>query len=74
MLLGLQALYKESKKHFDADEGFKERAQQAVVRLQGGDPLYVAVSPETNIGSTLQRNRLHPKAGNLYPCDCLLCQ
>ncbi|KDP30635.1 hypothetical protein JCGZ_16200 [Jatropha curcas] len=36
----LQAFYKESKKRFDIDSEFKERAQQAVVRLQGGEPKY----------------------------------
>ncbi|ESQ54659.1 hypothetical protein EUTSA_v10024637mg [Eutrema salsugineum] len=36
----LQAFYKESKSKFDLDPVFKEKAQQAVVRLQGGDPIY----------------------------------
>ncbi|XP_010545318.1 PREDICTED: arginine--tRNA ligase, chloroplastic/mitochondrial isoform X2 [Tarenaya hassleriana] len=36
----LQAFYKESKKKFDEDRDFKEKAQQGVVRLQGGDPKY----------------------------------
>ncbi|TXG48925.1 hypothetical protein EZV62_024800 [Acer yangbiense] len=36
----LQALYKESKQRFDEDPAFKARAQQAVVRLQGGEPKY----------------------------------
>ncbi|XP_077228431.1 arginine--tRNA ligase, cytoplasmic-like isoform X2 [Tasmannia lanceolata] len=36
----LQAFYKASKKKFDDDPSFKERAQQAVVRLQGGDAQY----------------------------------
>ncbi|XP_010539376.1 PREDICTED: arginine--tRNA ligase, cytoplasmic isoform X2 [Tarenaya hassleriana] len=36
----LQAFYKESKKKFDEDCDFKEKAQQGVVRLQGGDPKY----------------------------------
>ncbi|XP_010448293.1 PREDICTED: arginine--tRNA ligase, chloroplastic/mitochondrial-like isoform X1 [Camelina sativa] len=36
----LQVFYKASKHKFDMDEEFKEKAQQAVVRLQGGDPLY----------------------------------
>ncbi|XP_010438775.1 PREDICTED: arginine--tRNA ligase, chloroplastic/mitochondrial isoform X1 [Camelina sativa] len=36
----LQVFYKASKHKFDLDEEFKEKAQQAVVRLQGGDPLY----------------------------------
>ncbi len=34
----LQALYKASKKRFDAEEDFKARAREAVTRLQGGDP------------------------------------
>jgi arginyl-tRNA synthetase len=33
----LVAFYKESKARFDADPAFKERAQQEVVALQGGD-------------------------------------
>ncbi|KAG2256405.1 hypothetical protein Bca52824_075699 [Brassica carinata] len=36
----LQSFYKESKKFFDDDPDFKEKAQKAVVRLQGGDPIY----------------------------------
>ncbi|KAI4350782.1 hypothetical protein L6164_005198 [Bauhinia variegata] len=36
----LQAFYKASKLRFDSDPVFKERAQQAVVRLQGGEPKY----------------------------------
>ncbi|GLT61515.1 hypothetical protein SLA2020_342160 [Shorea laevis] len=36
----LQAFYKESKLRFDADPDFKERAQRAVVRLQGGEDRY----------------------------------
>ncbi|KAK2644602.1 hypothetical protein Ddye_019797 [Dipteronia dyeriana] len=36
----LQAFYKESKKRFDNDVLFKERAQKAVVRLQGGESKY----------------------------------
>uniref|UniRef100_A0A1J3CAN3 arginine--tRNA ligase n=1 Tax=Noccaea caerulescens TaxID=107243 RepID=A0A1J3CAN3_NOCCA len=37
----LQALYRESKAKFKRDPVFKEKAQRAVVRLQGGDPVYV---------------------------------
>ncbi|MCO5613462.1 hypothetical protein L7F22_067739 [Adiantum nelumboides] len=36
----LQALYKDSKRKFDEDPLFKEKAQQAVVLLQGGDKRY----------------------------------
>ncbi|XP_020528721.1 arginine--tRNA ligase, cytoplasmic isoform X1 [Amborella trichopoda] len=36
----LQLFYKASKKKFDEDNTFKERAQQAVVQLQGGSPNY----------------------------------
>ncbi|XP_027068247.1 arginine--tRNA ligase, cytoplasmic-like isoform X2 [Coffea arabica] len=36
----LQEFYKESKKKFDADSDFKERAQKAVVSLQGGEEKY----------------------------------
>jgi len=36
----LQAFYKASKQRFDEDAAFKERAQQAVVRLQGGEEKY----------------------------------
>uniref|UniRef100_A0A1J3FAE2 arginine--tRNA ligase n=2 Tax=Noccaea caerulescens TaxID=107243 RepID=A0A1J3FAE2_NOCCA len=36
----LQTFYKASKGKFDEDPDFKEKAQQAVVRLQGGDPIY----------------------------------
>ena len=34
----LATFYREAKKRFDADEDFKERARQAVVKLQAGDP------------------------------------
>ncbi|KAH9301197.1 hypothetical protein KI387_012780, partial [Taxus chinensis] len=36
----LQTFYKASKKKFDEDTAFKERAQQAVVRLQSGEDKY----------------------------------
>ncbi|KAL0726973.1 hypothetical protein Bca4012_023066 [Brassica carinata] len=36
----LQTFYKQSKLKFDLDDDFKEKAQKAVVRLQGGDPIY----------------------------------
>jgi arginyl-tRNA synthetase len=36
----LQVFYRESKLKFDLNPEFKEKAQQAVVRLQGGDPVY----------------------------------
>ncbi|KAJ0250983.1 Arginine--tRNA ligase [Hirschfeldia incana] len=36
----LQSFYKKSKKKFDEDPEFKEKAQKGVVRLQGGDPIY----------------------------------
>lgn len=36
----LQEFYKASKKRFDEDPAFKGRAQQAVVRLQGGETSY----------------------------------
>ncbi|KAH9624522.1 hypothetical protein KSS87_016576 [Heliosperma pusillum] len=37
----LQAFYKQSKKRFDDDAIFKEKAQKAVVQLQGGEPKYL---------------------------------
>ncbi|PRQ42164.1 putative arginine--tRNA ligase [Rosa chinensis] len=36
----LQEFYKQSNKRFDEDPAFKERAQAAVVSLQGGTPKY----------------------------------
>lgn len=36
----LEAFYKASKQRFDSDPAFKERAQKAVVSLQGGDEEY----------------------------------
>ncbi|KAL7204665.1 hypothetical protein ACSBR2_017729 [Camellia fascicularis] len=36
----LEAFYKASKQRLDSDPGFKERAQQAVVSLQGGEEKY----------------------------------
>ncbi|KAI6225152.1 putative arginine--tRNA ligase, cytoplasmic [Aphelenchoides fujianensis] len=41
-LADLQAFYKESKKRFDEDEAFKERAYECVVRLQNHDPEFIA--------------------------------
>ncbi|KAK9813474.1 hypothetical protein WJX73_001024 [Symbiochloris irregularis] len=38
----LEVLYKASKGHFDEDPEFKLRAQQAVKKLQGGDPEFLA--------------------------------
>lgn len=38
----LQAFYKESKKLFDEDEEFKKRAYSCVVKLQSGQPDYIA--------------------------------
>ncbi|VAH14910.1 unnamed protein product [Triticum turgidum subsp. durum] len=38
----LQVFYKASKQRFDEDAEFKDRAQQAVVRLQGGEEKYRA--------------------------------
>ncbi|KAF2929305.1 arginine--tRNA ligase, chloroplastic/mitochondrial isoform X1 [Oryza sativa Japonica Group] len=38
----LQTFYKASKNRFDGDAEFKDRAQQAVVRLQGGEERYRA--------------------------------
>ncbi|XP_063365332.1 arginine--tRNA ligase, cytoplasmic [Cydia amplana] len=38
----LQAFYKESKKRFDEDEVFKNRAYTCVVHLQSGHPEYIA--------------------------------
>uniref|UniRef100_A0A0D9WD57 arginine--tRNA ligase n=1 Tax=Leersia perrieri TaxID=77586 RepID=A0A0D9WD57_9ORYZ len=38
----LQTFYKASKHRFDGDPEFKDRAQQAVVRLQGGEERYRA--------------------------------
>ncbi|KAL7173518.1 hypothetical protein ACSBR2_032890 [Camellia fascicularis] len=37
---GTQAFYKASKQRLDSDLEFKERAQQAVVSLQGGEEKY----------------------------------
>jgi arginyl-tRNA synthetase len=34
----LDGFYKQARTKFDADEGFRERARQRVVALQGGDP------------------------------------
>ncbi|EOA34029.1 hypothetical protein CARUB_v10021527mg [Capsella rubella] len=36
----LQVFYRKAKLKFDLDQEFKEKAHQAVVRLQGGDPVY----------------------------------
>lgn len=38
----LQAFYKAAKQKFDGDPDFKQKAQQAVVRLQGGEEQYRA--------------------------------
>lgn len=40
----LQEFYKASKKRFDEDDLFKERAQEAVVRLQVSIPVLIFVA------------------------------
>ena len=40
----LQTLYRNSKKRFDEDGDFKQRAREAVKQLQGGNQLYVQAS------------------------------
>ncbi|KAG9130111.1 hypothetical protein Leryth_012855 [Lithospermum erythrorhizon] len=50
----LEAFYKASKERFDDDPGFKERAQQAVVSLQGGQEKYRKAW--TRICETSRRN------------------
>lgn len=40
----LEVFYKASKQHFDTDPAFKLRAQQAVTKLQAGDPDFLDVS------------------------------
>ena len=37
----VQKMYKASKKRFDEDAEFKDRARKAVTQLQGGDPQFV---------------------------------
>lgn len=37
----LQTMYKQSKKRFDEDPEFKERARKAVTQLQGGDAQFI---------------------------------
>ncbi|MGZ0149259.1 arginine--tRNA ligase [Kribbella sp. WER1] len=37
-LVGLQHLYERSRKHFDADSNFADKARRRVVALQSGDP------------------------------------
>ena len=37
----MQGMYKASKKRFDDDADFKERARRAVTLLQGGDPEFI---------------------------------
>ncbi|XVF88643.1 hypothetical protein PTKIN_Ptkin19aG0067300 [Pterospermum kingtungense] len=61
----LQAFYKASKQRFDADPAFKERAQQAVVRLQGGEDKYqrawaqICEISRTEFHKVYQRLRVH---------------
>ncbi len=37
----MQKMYKQSKKRFDEDPEFKERARKAVTQLQGGDAQFI---------------------------------
>ncbi len=37
----VQKMYKQSKKRFDEDPEFKERARKAVTQLQGGDAQFI---------------------------------
>ena len=40
--VAVQTMYKASKRRFDEDAEFKDRARKAVTQLQGGDPQFVA--------------------------------
>ena len=42
-LADLEEFYKAAKQHFDADEQFAVTARNSVVKLQGGDPDYLAI-------------------------------
>lgn len=41
LVIAVQTMYKQSKKKFDEDSEFKERARKAVTKLQGGDEQFI---------------------------------
>ena len=41
LIIAVQIMYKASKKKFDEDSEFKERARKAVTQLQGGDAQFI---------------------------------
>nr|XP_023882700.1 arginine--tRNA ligase, cytoplasmic-like isoform X1 [Quercus suber] len=59
----LQEFYKESKKRFDSDPDFKERAQKAVVRLQGGEQKYRKAWTQICEISRNEFNRVYQRLG-----------
>lgn len=59
----LQALYKASKKRFDDDPDFKTRAREAVTRLQGGDPQYVAAWQRICAASRAEFDQIYARLG-----------
>ena len=59
----LQALYKASKKRFDEDADFKTRAREAVTRLQGGEPAYVAAWERICAASRAEFNQIYARLG-----------
>ncbi|CAK9328276.1 unnamed protein product [Citrullus colocynthis] len=59
----LQTFYKASKQRFDSDPAFKERAQQAVVLLQGGEAKYRKAWAQICEISRNEFNRVYERLG-----------
>ncbi|KAL6784922.1 TSR1 [Auxenochlorella protothecoides x Auxenochlorella symbiontica] len=59
----LQVLYRAAKARFDADEGFKAAAREAVTQLQGGRPEYLEVWRRICAASRAEFQRIYDRLG-----------
>ncbi|WP_165988379.1 arginine--tRNA ligase [Streptomyces sp. YIM 98790] len=65
----LDSLYREARKHFDADPAFKERAQRRVVALQAGDAETVHAWREIVAESENAFQQIYARLGVLLTLD-----
>ena len=62
----MQGMYKASKKRFDDDADFKERARRAVTLLQGGDPEFTKAWERICEAS----RKVSPLCAQPVQCEC----